>query len=130
MVPRRPPPAAGFSLLECLLVTLILAVGLLGLAALQLATVRAQAGTRTRLVADALAVSALERALAGVDEGPGERLFDRDGRPAGEPRACYAVTLAAGPGPAATLRLRATVTWAAGQPPGRRSRSLERLVCP
>jgi len=139
MTPRRPSPmpaAAGFSLVECLLVAVLLAVGLLGLAGLQLATLRAQAGTRTRLVAETLAASTLERALAEVRQsgagwsGTRRCPHDRDGRPARGTGAFYRVILTASPGPAATLRLRATVSWTAGQPPGPRSRSLERIVCP
>jgi len=110
-------------MVEFLLVAFILAVGLLGLGALQVATVRGGAGTRTRMTAAALATSALEAVLAEArmvfradgldaqagpdgDAAPAERSytapgqarweaqFDVDGQPVTpESRAFYTVTV-------------------------------------
>jgi hypothetical protein len=109
-------------MVEFLLVAFILAVGLLGLGALQVATVRGGAGARNRMVAATLATGALESVLAEARRvweaaavpGPGmapppavplvrrftsaetsrwlER-FDRDGLPAARRDAFYTVTV-------------------------------------
>jgi len=130
MVRHPPPPApvsspgpasgraGGFVLVEVLLAAFILAVGLLGLAALQVAAERVRAATRARTVALALAASALERGQAGASG------HDPDGRPVPGPRGRFTVTVGAAAGPAGTRSLRATVAWAEA---GERSWRLERL---
>jgi len=124
---RRPPHpiagrpargrAGGFALVECLLVAFILAVGLLGLGALQLATVRGHAAAWTRLVALNLAGNALETlqaearvAAPAADPGPRLARFDRDGLPAAAHPAFFAVTVT-GTALGTARRCRASVTW-------------------
>lgn len=55
----------GFVLLESLLVAVLLGVGILGLAALQVATTAARGQARARLGARMLAISALEQGRLG-----------------------------------------------------------------
>jgi len=52
---RRPPRQSGFSLIELLVTALIFGIGLLGLAALQVSTLRSNAGGRNRFTATSLA---------------------------------------------------------------------------
>lgn len=121
----RPP---GFSLVEFILVAFILAVGLLGLGGMQVATARAEAGAQARQTALNLAEGVLEAIQAEVGisgwAGPGLRLgrFDRDGLPADGRRAFFTVTVTRStPDGASPARLyRATVAWAEGAArPGR-----------
>ena len=123
----------------------ILGVGLLGLAAMQAATARAQGGAGSRLTAAILAGDALEQILAeagpasrnrapgalkytGPGAGPWVERFGRDGQPAEDRAAFYTVTVtrsAPGAVPAAWA-FRAAVTWPERPVPGRFS--LARLV--
>ncbi len=52
---RRPPRQSGFSLVELLVTALIFGIGLLGLAALQVSTLRSNSGGRNRVTAASLA---------------------------------------------------------------------------
>ena len=52
---RRNSRQAGFSLIELMVTALIFGIGLLGLAALQVSTIRANSGGRNRFTANALA---------------------------------------------------------------------------
>jgi Tfp pilus assembly protein PilV len=130
---RFPVPGvrAGISLVEFLLVASILAVGLLGLGAMQVAALRGLAGTRTRLAAATLADNALEEMAAGPGPspaargGPWVRRFDRNGQPAASASAFFTVTVTgsapdAPDAPAQVRTYRATVTWVedAGSAPG------------
>jgi prepilin-type N-terminal cleavage/methylation domain-containing protein len=117
-VSGRPP---GFSLVEFLVVAFILAVGLLGLGRMQLATVRAEARAEARQTALQLAEAVLETIQAearGAGDGPepGRWLgrFDRDGLPAAGRPAFFVVTVTgSAPGGCAPARLvRASVAWA------------------
>lgn len=56
--------SAGFSLVEALMVAVILGIGLLGIAATQLTTIRGNADSRARTVAVGLANGGLDRVLA------------------------------------------------------------------
>jgi Tfp pilus assembly protein PilV len=123
-------------MVEFLLVAGILALGLLGLAALQAGAARALAGARNRVVALNLAVSALERESARVRAAGAAaddlalagwtRLHDRDGQAESARPPFFTVTVTSGAGPDGTLRLRAAVAWQEGR--GRTLR-LERLTC-
>ncbi len=138
LAPPSPSRRAGFALAEVLVVAFLLAVGLLGLVALQVAAVRAGAGAAARAAALALAEGALETALAqarhreppafpGAGE-PAPRGFGLDGLPAGTRPAFFSVGVAhreAGPG---IWEATATVTWAEGAGLARRSLTLRRLV--
>lgn len=127
--PRRSGRPPGFSLVEFVLVAFILAVGLLGLGGMQVATARAEAGAGARQTALDLAEALLEqvqaevkgRALpapsadpAGLGPGPWLGRFDRDGLPAGDGPAFFTVTVtgSAPPGPAPARLFRATAAWA------------------
>jgi hypothetical protein len=156
--PIRPGPSGAFTMVEFLLAAFILAVGLLGLGALQVATVAGGGGSRTRMAAAALGNNVLERVLAearlvyqgyGLGGGsaqadprytePGwsewvER-FDRDGLPTAAEAGFFTVTVTrsepAGlpPSPLATVReFRATVVWAEGAPAAPKSLTLNRLI--
>jgi len=165
MVRTRFPPirlrsqaAGGFTMVEFLLAAFILAVGLLGLGALQVATVAGGGGSRTRMAAAALGNNALERVLAearlvyqgyageaepaSVDSRytePGlsewvER-FDRDGLPTAADPGFFTVTVTRSePGGlprsplAAAREFRATVVWEEGAPAARKSLTLNRLI--
>jgi Tfp pilus assembly protein PilV len=144
----RPPGAAGFAILEFLLVAGILAIGLLGLGRLQVATLRAEAGARTRLAAAGLATEALESALAeaararrrsgpeaAADPSPGAsrsvQCFDREG--VATAQAAFftlTVTRSAAAGSPRLATVQAAVAWAEGAPPLARSLTLTRLVAP
>ena len=139
--PTRSPAAAGFALADVLLAAFILAVGLLGLARLQVAGTREWSRVRARVVAAGLAEDALESALAdarrdwtggtGADAGGRSdsrtEAFDRDGLPAGPGRPCFTVTLtrslppqpAAEPGPLRAWLVQAAVVWTDGDRPRR-----------
>ncbi|MBP1772568.1 MAG: hypothetical protein H6P99_1731 [Holophagaceae bacterium] len=56
---RRPSRQSGFSLAELLVTALIFGIGLLGLAALQVSTLRSNSGGRNRVTAAALAEGCL-----------------------------------------------------------------------
>ena len=56
---RRSPRQSGFSLVELLVTALIFGIGLLGLAALQVSTLRSNSGGRNRFTAAALAEGCL-----------------------------------------------------------------------
>jgi len=118
----RPP---GFSLVEFILVAFILAVGLLGLGRMLVATARAEAGAEARQTALNLAEAVLETIQAeakgtGPASGPWPLRFDRNGLPADGGRAFFTVTVTrSAPDGSATARLfRATVAWAEGPAPG------------
>jgi hypothetical protein len=121
---------------EFLLVACILSVGLLGLGALQVATVRALGGTWTRLAAATLAENALEGITADAGRGlptrpgPWVQRFDRDGRPTAARSAFFTVTVtrsaAGSPAPAWAYQAAATWVGAPGSGPG--SIILARLV--
>ena len=150
--------AGAFTMVEFLLAAFILAVGLLGLGALQVATVAGGGGSRTRMAAAALGNNTLERVLAearlvyqgyglGVEPAqadprytePGlsewvER-FDRDGLPTAAESGFFTVTVSRSepggltPSPLATAReFRATVVWEEGAPAARKSLTLNRLI--
>lgn len=61
---RRSSRQSGFSLAELLVTALIFGIGLLGLAALQVSTMRSNAGGRNRVTAAALAEGCLSAAQA------------------------------------------------------------------
>jgi Tfp pilus assembly protein PilV len=124
-LPARSSRRRGFALAELLLAAFILAVGLLGLGALQVATVRHGGGSWARLTALALALDALEAGSAearlerpGRDPAPGswprEQRYDREGRPARVGEGWFTVTVARRPGPGATEAFRAAVAWTEG----------------
>jgi Tfp pilus assembly protein PilV len=126
---------------ELLLVAFVLGVGLLGLSALQVATMRNLAGAWTRLAAATLAGNALAGVLAEAGPGPRERSgkytgagsgpwvewFDRNGQPATHSPAFFTVTLTRS-APAGARAFRATVAWVEGAPPAPCRLSLVRLV--
>jgi len=56
---RRSTPQGGFSLIELMVTALIFGIGLLGLAALQVSTLRSNSGGRNRVTASALAEGCL-----------------------------------------------------------------------
>lgn len=67
--PRRPPAARaqnGFSLLEILVAIIILSIGLLGLAGLQVSGMKANQGAYLRTQANALAYDIVERMRANL----------------------------------------------------------------
>jgi prepilin-type N-terminal cleavage/methylation domain-containing protein len=73
-VPRRndrPPAHAGFSLLEVLIATVILSVGLLALEGVAVGAARTTAHASRRSLYTAVATDALERTLSALREGQG-----------------------------------------------------------
>jgi Tfp pilus assembly protein PilV len=103
-------PEKGFALAEVLVAAGILAVGLLGLASLQVAAAGAAEGARARRVA----VSLARNALMGGPIEPGTQSFNRDGREAGQGPFTVAITRLAPVGAAA--RWRVEVTWPGPRP--------------
>jgi len=130
---------------ELLLVAFVLGVGLLGLSALQVATMRNLAGAWTRLAAATLAGNALAGVLAEAGPGPRERSgkytgagsgpwvewFDRNGQPATHSPAFFTVTVTRSvPDPLVPVwAFQAAVVWAEGAPGASGRISLTRLVC-
>jgi len=131
-----PGQPAGFSLVEFVVVAFILAVGLLGLGGMQVATARAEAAAGARQTALNLAEGVLEMIQAeagrafqarcrglpaprgdctGPAPGPWLWRFDRNGLPVDAGPAFFTVTVtrsAPAPGFAATRLFRASVGWA------------------
>jgi type IV pilus modification protein PilV len=64
MMPVSKNPQSGFSLVEMLVAIMILAVGLLGLAQLQLTSIRTNSHSETMMAAGALAQRELEEVVA------------------------------------------------------------------
>ena len=121
----------GFSILEFLLAAVILAVGLLGLGGLQVASLRARGATRAQLGGLALATSALEEAL-----GQARIHRARGGGPEPPLGSCcpygegatpvYTVTWPRGPRSSGRVTVR--VSWRAGDAGTPRALSLTRQV--
>ena len=128
----------GFSLVEFLMAAFILAVGLLGLGAMQIATTRGMAAAGARQTALGLAEAALEGAQwearrafrarcrqppdAPADPGPAPRQepFDRDGWPAAERPGFFTLSVTwSAPDPTPLRVVRARVSW---PEPGRAGR--------
>ena len=115
---------SGFSILEFLLMAVILGVGLLGLGALQVATLRARGATRVRLEALALATSCLEQAL-------GEGRIGQGGAGASPFAAAAPGFEAVETGRTATPgELRVRVSWREGGGGALQALLLSRLACP
>ncbi|HSX59410.1 MAG TPA: type IV pilus modification protein PilV [Tahibacter sp.] len=76
---RRAPRAAGFSLLEVLVSMIILSIGLLGLAALQAFSIKANQSANYRTQATALAYDLLDRMRANRNELIAGRYFTNYG---------------------------------------------------
>jgi hypothetical protein len=111
-------------LAETLVAAFILAVGLLGLGALQVAAAAAATEARTRRIALVLVRNALE-AVPGTT---GVTAFDPEGREAGLGPAFFTVTVARVAG--AGEWYRAEAAWTGGRRPGPRRLTLDRRVAP
>jgi len=123
---KRVGPVNGFALAEVLVAAFILAVGILGLASLQVAAVAAAEAARARMVAVAVARNALE----GVPGGNAGAAFDREGRAAVSGSGCFTVKVVrqAPVGPAG--RYRVEVAWPGGRSGQPRRVVLTRLAAP